>query len=176
MKIAVLGAGTWGAALAALFRKNGCDVTLWSALEAEINMLRESGEHKNLPGAKMPEGISYEADIKAAVSDKEIVLFAVASEYIRLTVKNVAPYIKPGTVLACAAKGIEKGTLFTMSEIIEDEISKLRYEKFDTVALSGPTHAEEVARELPTSIVSASKNEDVAKRLAELVSNRYMRA
>ena len=139
-------------------------------------MLKESGEHKNLPGAKMPDGIIYETDIKAAVSDCDVALFVVASEYLRGTVKAAAPYLKSGTVLATATKGIEKGTLFTMSEIIEDEISKLRSEKFDTVALSGPTHAEEVAKNLPTSIVSASKNEAVARKLAEAVSNDYMRA
>ena len=176
MKIAILGAGTWGAALASLLKTNGCEVTLWSAIQNEIDMLRKNGEHKNLPGAKMPDGIIYESDISLAASGKDVVLFVVASEYLRSTVKSAAPYIKPGCVLATATKGIEKGTLFTMSEIIEDEIAKYTSEKFDTVALSGPTHAEEVAKKLPTSIVSASKNESVAMALAEAVSNDYMRA
>jgi len=176
MKITVLGAGTWGAALASLLKTNGCKVTLWSALPKEIDMLKSTGEHKNLPGAKMPQGIVYETDIEKAVSDAEILLFVTASEYLRSTVSSAAPYIKPGTVLATATKGIEKLTLFTMSEVIEDEIAKYRSEKFDTVALSGPTHAEEVAKNLPTSIVSASKNESVAMKLAEIISNGYMRA
>ncbi len=176
MKIAVLGAGTWGAALASLLKRNGHTVTLWSALQFEIDMLKETGEHKNLPGAKMPDGIIYETDIKAAVSDCDTVLFVVASEYLRRTVRCAAPYLKPGAALATATKGIEKGTLLTMSEVIEDEIGKLRSEKFDTVALSGPTHAEEVAKNLPTSIVSASKNETLAKELAKAISNDYMRA
>ena len=176
MKIAILGAGTWGAALASLLKRNGHDVCLWSAVEAEITMLKETGEHKNLPGAKMPEGIAYETDINRAVCDADTVLFAVASEYLRASVKLSAPFIKEGAVLATATKGIEKDTLFTMSEIIEDEIAKARQEKFDTVALSGPTHAEEVAKNLPTSIVSASKNERVARMLAEAISCDYMRA
>ena len=176
MKIAILGAGTWGAALASLLKRNGHEITLWSALANEIEMLKETGAHKNLPDSKMPEGIIYETDIKKAVFDADTVLFVVASEYLRSTVKVAAPHLKSGTVLATATKGIEKGTLFTMSEIIEDEISKLRVERFDTVALSGPTHAEEVAKNLPTSIVSASKNEEVAKKLAEAISNDYMRA
>ena len=176
MKIAVLGAGTWGAALASLLKRNGHDVCLWSALSVEIDSLKTSGEHKNLPGAKMPEGIIYETDIEAAVHDADTALFVVASEYLRSTVKLAAPYLKAGAILATATKGIEKGTLFTMSEIIEDEISNLRAEKFDTVALSGPTHAEEVAKNLPTSIVSASKNESVARAIAEAVSCDYMRA
>ena len=176
MKITVLGAGTWGAALAALLKKNGCEVRLWSALQSEIDMLKTTGAHKNLPDAKMPDGIIYETDVKSAVKESEVLLFVTASEYLRATVKAAAPYIQRGTVLATATKGIEKGTLFTMSEVIEDEISKFTSEKFDVVALSGPTHAEEVARGLPTSIVSASKSEAVAMRLAEAVSNEYMRA
>ena len=176
MKIAVLGAGTWGAALAALLKKNGCDVTLWSALQKEIDTLKTTGEHKNLPGSKMPDGIIYETNIEKALSGADAVLFAVASEYLRATVKTAAPFLRHGTVLATATKGIEKGTLFTMSELIEDEIGKYTNEKFDIVALSGPTHAEEVAKEMPTSIVSASKNETVAMKLAEIISNGYMRA
>lgn len=176
MKIAVLGAGTWGAALASLLKTNGCEVSLWSALPKEIDMLKSTGEHKNLPGAKMPAGIIYETDISKALFSANVALFVTASEYLRATVKAAAPHLAPGTILATATKGIEKGTLFTMSEVIEDEIKKHTSEKFDTVALSGPTHAEEVAKNLPTSIVSASENEAVAMKLAELVSNGYMRA
>ena len=176
MKIAVLGAGTWGAALASLLKTNGCEVSLWSAVTKEIDMLKSTGEHKNLPGAKMPDGIVYETDISRALFCADAVLFVTASEYLRATVKAAAPHLTPGTILATATKGIEKGTLFTMSEVIEDEIKKHTSEKFDTVALSGPTHAEEVAKNLPTSIVSASENEAVAMKIAELISNGYMRA
>lgn len=176
MRIGILGAGTWGTALALLLANNHHEVTLWSAIESEIKELTENRKHRNLPGAILPENIKYTPDISEA-SDKELVIFVVPSQFMRATAELAAPHLKDGALVASASKGIEGGTLYTMTEIIEDAISKhnpgLVYE---SVALSGPTHAEEVALGLPTSIVAAADSEDTALRVAEVFSSTCMRA
>ena len=110
MKICVLGAGTWGVALASLLRKNSHDVTVWSALPEEIQYLKEHNVHKNLPEAIIPEGINYEADIQKALFRSELVLFVVPSAFIRSTSRLVAPYVDNDTIIVNASKGMEKGT------------------------------------------------------------------
>ena len=176
MKITVLGAGTWGVALSALLIENGHEVTLWSALESELLSIEQSKTHKNLPGAVLPEGIFCERDIAAAVGKCELCLVVVASAYLRRTVELAAPHLPDGVIIASATKGIEEGTLFTMSGIIDDVISSHAPTlKYNVVALSGPTHAEEVAVGQPTSIVSACEDEDVARRVAESFSSGCMR-
>ncbi len=175
MKIATLGAGTWGTALAALLTKNGHDTTLWSAIGEEIDILSKSRIHKNLPGATLPDGLKYEKSLQRAVEDAEIVLFVVPSAFMRSTAKAAAPYIKHGAVLISAAKGIEPKTLKTMTEIIDDEMKAATKSDYSLVALSGPTHAEEVAIGLPTSIVSACENEEVALLVASAFSASCMR-
>ncbi len=175
MKIYILGAGTWGAALAALLAKGEHDVTLWSAIPSEIDELAEKRVHKNLPGCVMPEALKYTKNI-ADISDGEMILFVVPSEFIRATAGLAAPYIRDGMILASAAKGIEKSTLKTMTEVIEDEINSTRpHLSCSLVALSGPTHAEEVAMGMPTSIVSASTDEEVSMRVAKTFASSCMR-
>jgi glycerol-3-phosphate dehydrogenase (NAD(P)+) len=175
MKIGILGAGTWGIALTALLAKNGHDLTVWSAIENEIKELKETARHKNLPGLVLVGDIKYTADIKEAVNDRQLIIFVTPSEYIRATAKAAAPHIANGAILASAAKGIEKSTLMTMTDIIGDEMSKIGRSDFSLVALSGPTHAEEVALGLPTSIVAACEDEKIALSLAEAFSNSCMR-
>ena len=176
MKICVLGAGTWGMALAALLEKNRHDVTVWSALPNEIDELEKNGIHKNLPGIKLSKSIKYTKDIKAAAEGKEMILLVVPSSFIRSTTYNLAPYIEDGTILVTAAKGIECGSLMTMTEIISDELKTLRPDlKYSLGALSGPTHAEEVALGMPTSIVSACDDEEISARIAEVFANSCMR-
>ena len=176
MKICVLGAGTWGTALASLLVNNGHDVTLWSAIPAEIETLSSTKRHKNLPDAVMPEGLKYETDESAAVTGAELVLFVVPSEFIRATARRTAPFVSDGAILVSAAKGIEPVTLKTMTEIIEEETvaasgaAGIRY-----AALSGPTHAEEVARGLPTSIVSACEDEETSMKIARVFASSCMR-
>ena len=173
MKIGILGAGTWGTALAALLVKNGHDTTLWSAIPEEVELLSKTRAHKNLPGATLPESLKYTKDI-AEVCDAPFLIFVVPSEFIRSTARAAAPYIKDGAILASAAKGIEPKTLKTMTEIIDDEVA--RYGKaYKLAALSGPTHAEEVAVGQPTSIVAASESEETALMIAEVFSNSCMR-
>ncbi len=173
MKIGILGAGTWGTALASLLVKNGHDTTLWSAIPEEIDLLSSTRAHKNLPGATLPEELKYTKDI-AEVCSAPLLIFVVPSEFIRSTARAAAPYIKDSTVLVSAAKGIEPDSLKTMTEIIDDEMANSGV-TYKLAALSGPTHAEEVAIGQPTSIVAASENEEVSLMIAKAFSNSCMR-
>lgn len=176
MKTAILGGGTWGIALAKLLSENGNEVRVWSALPAEIAYLRENRMAKNLPGVLLPDDLQYTESLEEAVSESDYIIFAVASAYIRATAKNAAPYIKEHHTLIDVAKGMESGTLFSMTEVIEDELRKngILF-PLKLVALSGPTHAEEVSRNIPTSIVSACPDEAVAEDVARLFMNSCMR-
>ena len=176
MKIGVLGAGTWGIALAALLTSNQHDVTVWSALPSEIDELEKSGNHKNLPGIKLPNSIKYTKNIEILAKGKELILFVVPSSFIRVTTAKLAPFIDNGTILVTAAKGIEKGSLLTMTEVIEDQLKTDRPDlNYSLAALSGPTHAEEVAIGMPTSIVSACENEKISTKIAEAFANSCLR-
>jgi len=176
MKICVLGAGTWGTALASLLVENGHDVVLWSALPEEIDLLEKTRSHKNLPGRVLPAELKYDKNISTAVDGAELVLFVVPSQFIRSTARLVAPHLTDGTVLVSAAKGIEPNTLKTMTEIIEDEVSAARPElDCKYAALSGPTHAEEVAVGQPTSIASACEDEEVSMQIARAFASSCMR-
>ncbi len=161
-KIAVFGAGTWGIALARLLAVNGRDVTVWSAIPAELKSLSTTRRHPNLPGMELPSAMHYTADIAEACTGRDILLFAVPSPFVRSTAKKAAGYIPDGQLIVDVAKGVEDKTLMTMSEIIEDELAKAK-RTARVVALSGPTHAEEVARDMPTLIVAASEDEAAAK-------------
>ena len=176
MKIGVLGAGTWGMALSALLFGNRHEVTVWSALPEEIEYLKKSNRHKNLPGVHLPEGINYTTSLEEAVCSAELILFAVASAYIRKTARDAAPFIQDGSILVSVAKGIEPGSLMTMTDIIEDEVLKGgKRAACRVAALSGPTHAEEVAIGLPTSVVAACSDEAVAFKIAQTFSSSFMR-
>lgn len=176
MKICVLGAGTWGCALASLLAKNGHEVSLWSAIGEELEALKKTGEHPKLPGAIMPQGIEYEGNIEKAIAGSYAVLFVVPSEYIRGTARRAAKYISDEMIVINAAKGIEAATLMPMTEVIRDELTSGGCGKdYRIVALSGPTHAEEVAIGLPTSIVSACEDVDTSLKVAHLFRNSCMR-
>ena len=174
IKIAVFGAGTWGIALARLLAVNGRDVTVWSAIPTELKSLSTTHRHPNLPGMELPSSMHYTADIEEACTGKDILLFAVPSPFVRSTAKKAAPYIPEGQLIVDVAKGIEDKTLMTMSEIIEDELAKQKHTA-RVVALSGPTHAEEVARDMPTLIVAASQQEEAAKAVQKAFSTPTFR-
>ena len=171
-KIGVLGAGTWGMALARMLQLSGNEVTVWSALEREVEEFSATRRHPNLPGMEIPEGIRFTKNIEEVCRDKEILLFAVPSPFVRATARKAAPYVKDGQIIVDVAKGIEADTLFTMTQIIADE---LKNESVKLVALSGPTHAEEVAKDLPTTIVSACEDLTVAERVQQVFGNTCMR-
>jgi len=169
-KIGVLGAGTWGMALARMLCVSGHSVTVWSAVEREIDEFSVSRRHPNLPGMVIPEEIAFTKEIQTVCADKDILLFAVPSVFVRSTAKAAAPFVKPGQVIVDVAKGIEPDTLFTMSQIIESEIRAV-----PVVALSGPTHAEEVALDLPTTIVSACRDQAAAELVQQTFTSHCMR-
>ena len=175
MKIGVLGAGTWGMALARMLANDSYDVTVWSAIEDEIDELDRNRVHKNLPGMIVPDSIVFTKDIEEVCKDKKILLFAVPSVYVRSTTEKARDYIPDGQVIVDVAKGIEAATLFTMSQVIEDALNDGKHNNVKVVALSGPTHAEEVAKDLPTTIVSASRDEESAKLVQDIFMNTCMR-
>jgi len=171
-KIGVLGAGTWGMALARMLANTGHEVTVWSALEQEVDEFSATRRHPNLPEMVIPDAVAFTKDIRAVCDGKEILLFAVPSPFVRATARKAAPYVRDGQIIVDVAKGIEESTLMTMTQIIEDEIKN---PKVALVALSGPTHAEEVAKDLPTTIVSASGDAQAALEVQEVFSNTCMR-
>lgn len=175
-KIGVLGAGTWGIALARMLALSQYDVMVWSALESEVEELPKSRRHPNLPEMEIPQEIRFTAELQEVCREKDILLFAVPSVFVRQTAKKAAPFIPDGQIIVDVAKGIEAETLLTMSEIIEDELNKDgNHSHLRLVALSGPTHAEEVAQDLPTTIVSASKDPAAAELVQDIFMNTCMR-
>ncbi len=167
MKITVLGAGTWGVALARCLTSVGHEVSVWSALPEEAAQLAQEREHKNLPGVAL-DGLRFSADI-AVCRGAQMLLFAVPSVYVRQTARRVAAVLDGTPILVDAAKGLEPDTLMTMTEILADELGG------QPVALSGPTHAEEVARDLPTSIVSASEDMAAAEAVQQAFEGSCLR-
>ncbi len=119
----IIGAGSWGCALAAVLERNGHPVTVWSIVEAEVAMLQKEHEHKDkLPGVTLGERVSFTSDLKEAVEGKELLVLAVPSVYTRGTARQMASFIKKGQIIVCVAKGIEESSLMTLTEIIEQEI------------------------------------------------------
>lgn len=164
-KVSILGGGSWGIALASLLHKNGHQITIWSALAKEIEMLSENLELKTLPGVKLSEDMTFTTDDEIAVKDQDLLVMAVASAYTRLTAKRLSPLIPEGQMIVNVAKGIEENTLMTLSDIIEEEIPQA-----EVAVLSGPTHAEEVGKGLPTTIVVGARK----KTTAEYIQNLFM--
>lgn len=169
--VSVLGAGTWGMALARMLYNNGSSVTVWSAIEDELRVLSSVHKHPNLP-TDIPQGIRYTADIGGACADRDIIVFAVPSVYVRATAKKAKPHIPEGQLIVNVAKGLEEGTNLTLTGVLADELQDptLRF-----VALSGPTHAEEVAADLPTTIVAASEYIEDAETVQQVFSNNVLR-
>lgn len=170
-QIGVLGAGTWGIALARMLSNSGNTVQVWSAISSEIDMLSETRMHRNLPNVVIPREVGFTKDIREVCTGKEILVLAVPSIFVRPTVQKAAPYILGDQIIVDVAKGIEPETLKTMTEVIESE---LRCDA-NVVALSGPTHAEEVAQDLPTTIVAAHVCVAVAEKVQAVFTNPVMR-
>lgn len=164
--ISILGAGTWGCALAILLSGKGHDVTIWTKIENEARTLNENRKSmKNLPGAEMPDEVKIILNLEEACKEKDIIVMAVASPFIRSTAKEASRYIKEGQVIVNVSKGIEDGTLYTLSEVIREEIPQA-----DVAVLSGPSHAEEVSRGVPTTIVVGA----ATKETAHFIQDNFM--
>ena len=165
MKITVLGSGGWGTALALLLLDNGNDVTLWSFMEEECRVLREKRENPMLKGVPLPEALHLTSSMDA-LAESGLVVMATPSFAVRATARRAAPLLRQDAVVVSVAKGIEKDTALCLTQVIEEELGG----KCRVVALSGPSHAEEVGRRVPTGCVAASR--DMAA--AELVQEVFM--
>lgn len=171
MKIGVLGAGSWGTALAKVLGTNGHDVTLWSALPAEIEMIQTHHELiDKLPGVKIPDNVVATTDLEDTCKGKTLLVFAVASPFVRSTAKLAAPFICDGQLIVNVGKGIEADTLDTLTDIIEEEIPQC-----EIAVLSGPSHAEEVSREIPTTCVVGAKSRESAVLIQDIFMNERFR-
>lgn len=160
-RIGILGAGSWGTALAILLHDNGHDVTVWSIHEEEVETLNTTRRHeRKLPGVEIPEGIVFTTDMKETMSDKDVCVLAVPSPFIRSTCQKMKQYVRAGQIIVNVAKGIEENTLYTLTDIIEEELPYA-----DACVLSGPSHAEEVSRRLPTTCVVSSRTRKTAEYL-----------
>ena len=170
IKVSVLGAGTWGMGIAILLSNNGHDVTVWSAVPAEIDMLQTTHAHVNLPGAVIPESMKFTKDVEEATKDADLIVMAVASIFTRRTSRLVSPYIKEGQVIVNIGKGIEEDTLNVLTEQISQEIPQA-----EVCVLSGPSHAEEVSRGIPTSVVIGAQKKATADWLQQIFMSPVFR-
>lgn len=171
MKIGILGAGSWGTALANLLAGNGHKVTVWSIDKNEVDMLNENYEQKQkLPGVKLDRSLLFTTVIKAAVEDMDMIVSAVPSPFVRSTAKSASAYVKKGQLFVNVSKGIEESTLSTLVTVIREEIPHA------TVAvLSGPSHAEEVGRKMVTTVTAGADDIDTAKLIQDAFMNDYFR-
>lgn len=164
--IGVIGAGSWGTALAYLLYQNGHDVTLWSIVEAEVELLTTKRENPDkLPGVKLPDSMVITSDLQEAVSGKDVLVLAVPSLFVRSTACKMKEYVGKGQIIVNVAKGIEDGTLHTLSQVIGSELPQA-----EIAVMSGPSHAEEVGQGIPTTIVVGARN----RKTAEYLQNIFM--
>ena len=163
--VGIIGAGTWGTALAVLLNNNGQDVTIWSAFDTEIQEMSRTRRHKNLPEVVLPDPIQMTADLRTAMAEKDMLIMAVPSVYVRSTAAKMKEYLRYGQIVVDVAKGIEEQSLMTMSQVIEEELPLA-----EVAVLSGPSHAEEVSRGLPTTCVAAVHR----KKTAEFMQSVFM--
>lgn len=165
-RISVIGSGTWGMALSLLLNKNGHEVIVWSALPDEVKMLQEKREHSNLPGIIIPDEIEITGDLEYAIKSGEMLVLSVPSVFTRQTARKMRAFVDKGQIIVNVAKGIEEATLMTLSEQIGEEIPQA-----DVAVLSGPSHAEEVSRGIPTTCVVGANT----RKTAEYIQNIFMR-
>ncbi len=163
-KVCVLGAGSWGSALALVLAKKGYEVGLWTLSEEQANMIDRSRENIDyLPGVIFPNNIKVTTSLEVAIENSEIIVLAVPSQAIRSVCKQIKPFVKDNQILVDVAKGLEKGTGKRLSEVCEEELPNNAY-----VTLSGPSHAEEVAKDIPTTVVAASENIEIAQKVQDI--------
>ncbi len=170
-KIVILGSGGFGLSLAIMAEHcGGHDVTVWSKFQSEIDEIRSHGEHMHkLPGVPVSESIAMTSDI-SCVKGCDMLIFGIPSSFVRDVAREAAPYIDDNMVVVNTGKGLEEGSLKTLSEVISEEVKTDKL-----VVLSGPSHAEEVARCIPTTVVAASVNHEAAEYVQKQFCNSYMR-
>lgn len=173
MNISVIGTGSWGTALALVLHENGHNVKCWTNMQEQVQKIRATGENGDyLPGISFPKELVVTTDMNEMGSDQQIVVSAVPSQITRLVVENVKKVVNQDAVWVTVSKGIENNTYLRISQVIH-ELAGLPNEKI--VALSGPSHAEEVAKKIPTALVSASVNHQASELVREAFMNKYLR-
>jgi len=168
-KIAVIGSGSWGVALSIHLANMGNIVKIWSFLQEEADLINNEKKCKFLPEITIPENITCYTDFKETIQDTDIILHVTPSKFVRNILNQYKEYITNQPVVMCA-KGFEKETLYTLDQIIEEEIPNKKY-----AVLSGPSHAEEVSKQIPTAMVVASKDEDLQEEICSIFMNEKMR-
>lgn len=170
-KIGMIGAGSWGIALTWLLTNNGHEVTVWSALEDEIRLLQEKHEQTSkLPGVILADSVSFTTSLEEAVKGRELLVLAVPSPFVRSTAHQLKDAVEDGQIIVNVAKGIEEKTLMTLSEVIEEEIPQAQ-----VAVLSGPSHAEEVGKGVPTTIVAGAKTRAAAEKIQNIFMSPVFR-
>ncbi len=170
-KVSVIGAGSWGTALSKVLAENGHEVLVWSIIEDEITMLRENREHlSKLPGVKLPESIQYTTDLQLACIDRDVLVMAVPSAFLRSTAHSMKEFVKEGQIIVDVSKGLEESTCMIPTDVLEDEIPGCV-----ACVLSGPSHAEEVGRGMTTTVVAGAKKKEDAEYLQNLFMREYFR-
>lgn len=168
--LGVIGAGTWGTALAIMLHNNGHQVTVWSAIPSEIGEMDRTRTHKNLPESTLPADLILTADLETAMADKDILVLAVPSVFIRSTARRMKEFLKKGQIVINVSKGIEETSLKTMSQVIEEELPDA-----EVAVLSGPSHAEEVSRGIPTTCVAGAHKKAVAETIQSVFMSPVFR-
>ena len=174
MKIGILGAGTWGTALGRVLALNEHEIRIWSCFPEETALLSAQRRHPHLGDVVIPDSVLFTDDLACAARKADFIIVAVPSIHVRGTVRNLMPYLDHRTVIVSVAKGIESATLMTLTEVIRDELRSTGMDN-RVCALSGPTHAEEVARDMPTLIVSASEEPETAEEVQKLFAGTCIR-
>lgn len=170
-RIGIIGTGSWGMAIASVLSDNGHNVTMWSAIEAEVDMINRLHEHQTkLPGVILDDSVVAVKEIQYACEAMDLIVFVVPSIYVRNTARLAAPFIKDHQIIVNLAKGIEAGTLYTLSDILNEEIPNA-----DVAVLSGPSHAEEVGRRIPTTLVVGAKTSKTAQIIQNIFMNEVLR-
>ncbi|KAF0151802.1 MAG: NAD(P)H-dependent glycerol-3-phosphate dehydrogenase [Ignavibacteria bacterium] len=174
MRISVLGAGGWGTTLAILLHYNGHSVTLWEYKNNYAKILESTRENKlYLPGAIIPDGIAITHSLSQSCHNQHMIVIAVPTQFIRNVVHELKGENFKNTTFVSVSKGIEVGTLMTVSQIIKDELKKLSPSQIGV--LSGPSHAEEVSKKIPTAVVASSIEEFTAKQIQSAFITSYFR-
>lgn len=169
-EISIIGSGSWGVALACLLKNNGHNVKIWSFLQEEADMINNEKKCKFLPEQTLPDNLPCYTSLEETIKDTEIILIVTPSMAIRSTLNNMKPYVKDNQIFVLCSKGMEADTQKVYTEVISEI-----YPNNKVAALSGPSHAEEVIKNLPTAAVIASKNEDILLDLQDVFMCEYFR-
>ena len=174
MKITVLGAGSWGTTLALVLVERGHHVTLWTYREQQADAMRATRENTSfLPGISLPPLLQISTDVESASADRDMIVAAVPAQFLRSVLERIRHLDLRNTIICNVAKGIESESLMTMSEVLLDVLEHERKENL--AILSGPSHAEEVCRKIPTALVAASFRHKTAKMVQEAFMLPYFR-